>query len=63
MLNQWRTVCGQDQSLNSKSSFSREEFNDQVPVLLNILAQRLRAEPQESSPGERAGEHGLHRWQ
>ncbi len=63
MLNQWRTHCLEDQSLNSKTSFSREEFNDQAPVILNILHQRLRGEQAESNPFERAGEHGLHRWQ
>ncbi|GAB3899602.1 sensor histidine kinase [Spirosoma agri] len=63
ILNLWRTRCQQDQSLNSKMGFAREEFNDQVPALLNILAQRLRGEIEESDPLSRAGEHGLHRWQ
>lgn len=62
MLNKWRTRCLDDPSLNSKTSFSREEFNDQAPAVLNILAQRLRGEKEESGLLERAGEHGLHRW-
>ena len=63
MLNKWRTVCTEDADLGSKVSFSREEFNNQGSVLLNILDQRLRGEPEESSPADRASEHGLHRWQ
>lgn len=63
MLNQWRTICTEKQSLNSKASFSREEFNDQAPVMLNIMAQRLSGKPDESNLIDRASEHGLHRWQ
>jgi signal transduction histidine kinase len=63
MLSTWRTRCLEDPNLNSKISFSREEFNDQAPALLNILAQRLRGEDEESNPLDLAGEHGLHRWQ
>ncbi|RZI60013.1 MAG: sensor histidine kinase [Pseudomonas sp.] len=63
ILNNWRTRCQEDQHLSSKMGFSREEFNDQAPALLNILAQRLRGEEDESNPLDRAGEHGLHRWQ
>lgn len=63
ILNQWRTRCLDDERLGSKVSFSREEFNDQAPALLNILAQRLRGQTEESDPLSRAGEHGLHRWQ
>ncbi|AUD06640.1 sensor histidine kinase [Spirosoma pollinicola] len=63
ILNKWRTRCLEDQTLNTKTSFSREEFNDQAPAMLNILNQRLRQEKEESSPFDLAGEHGLHRWQ
>jgi signal transduction histidine kinase len=63
ILNKWRTRCQEDQSLHSKIGFSREEFNDQAPALLNILAQRLRGENQEANPRDVAGGHGLHRWQ
>jgi signal transduction histidine kinase len=63
ILNQWRTRCSIDANLHTRTSFSREEFNDQMPVMLNILAQRLMGEPDESDAVERAGQHGLHRWQ
>ncbi len=63
ILNSWRTRCLEDQNLNSKIGFAREEFNDQAPALLNILAQRLRGEDQEANPLVVAGGHGLHRWQ
>jgi len=62
-FNKWREVCSRDESLSSKASFSREEFNDQVPVLLNILEQRLLKEPESDDVLKVASEHGLHRWQ
>jgi len=62
-LNNWREVCIKDESLSSKASFSREEFNDQIPVLLNILEQRLLKEPESEDALKVAREHGLHRWQ
>jgi len=62
-LNSWREACVQDESLSSKASFSREEFNDQVPVLLNILDQRLLKEDESVDINVVASEHGLHRWQ
>lgn len=63
ILNQWRTRCSIDADLHTRTSFSREEFNDQLPVLLNILTQRIADEPPESDPVQQAGQHGLHRWQ
>ncbi|NIJ52731.1 sensor histidine kinase [Dyadobacter arcticus] len=63
LLNNWREACAQDKRLSSKASFSREEFNDQVPVLLNIMEQRLLSEPETIDVIEIANEHGLHRWQ
>ena len=63
ILNQWRTRCLEDPDLISKIGFAREEFNDQAPALLNILAQRLRGEKEEARPLVVAGGHGLHRWQ
>ena len=63
ILNTWRTRCLEDPDLKSKIGFAREEFNDQAPALLNILAQRLRGENQEANPLDVAGGHGLHRWQ
>lgn len=63
LLNKWREACMQDESLSSKASFSRDEFNDQIPVLLNILEQRLLKEPESNDAIKIASEHGLHRWQ
>lgn len=63
LLVKWRNVCEEDPVLSSKSSFTREEFNDQMPILLNVLHQRLKNEPVLSDPVEIANEHGLHRWQ
>ncbi|WP_192579303.1 sensor histidine kinase [Dyadobacter aurulentus] len=63
LLNNWRQRCAQDGQLTSKSSFTREEFNDQVPVLLDILTQRLNGEKPRYDPIMTANEHGLHRWQ
>ncbi|SFD89111.1 sensor histidine kinase [Spirosoma endophyticum] len=63
ILNHWRTVCATDPLLSTRTSFSREEFHDQIPVILNILAQRLERKKTESDPVQQAGQHGLHRWQ
>lgn len=63
ILNEWRTNCERDSSLQTVSALSREEFNDMVPTLLNILGQRLRGERIDLDPVQTANEHGLHRWQ
>ncbi|MCE7066990.1 HAMP domain-containing sensor histidine kinase [Dyadobacter sp. CY326] len=63
ILNKWRTICAQDLIMFSKTSFSREEFNDQAPVMLNILNQRLAKLPEESDVVMIGQAHGLHRWQ
>ncbi|TLV03467.1 sensor histidine kinase [Dyadobacter luticola] len=62
-LNSWREACIRDATLSSKGSFSREEFNDQVPVLLDILEQRLLGITESDDVINIASEHGLHRWQ
>lgn len=62
ILNNWRTVCEQDALLQTVSGLSREEFNDMVPTLLNILGQRLACQEDEAMPMQVANEHGLHRW-
>jgi len=62
ILNTWRTVCEQDETLQSVSGLSREEFNDMVPTILNLLGQRLNNEPEEVDPILISSEHGLHRW-
>jgi signal transduction histidine kinase len=63
ILNRWRTICAEDLKLVNYSAFSREEFNDHAPAVLNILDLRLRNEENESTVIEQASEHGLHRWQ
>ncbi|MFD2937795.1 sensor histidine kinase [Spirosoma flavum] len=63
ILNQWRLKCADDVEMDTRNSFSREEFYDQMPVLLNVLGQRLMGQEPETNPTERAGQHGLHRWQ
>lgn len=63
ILNQWRLKCADDAGMDTRNSFAREEFYDQMPVLLNILGQRLLGQEPETDPVERAGQHGLHRWQ
>jgi signal transduction histidine kinase len=63
ILVNWRLQCEADPQMNSKSSFSREEFNDQVPVLMEILLQRLSNQEVQTDPVVVASEHGLHRWQ
>ncbi|WP_031526489.1 sensor histidine kinase [Dyadobacter crusticola] len=63
ILANWRLACEADPTMSSKSSFSREEFNDQVPVLIQLLFLRLKKEEVPLDPGTVASEHGLHRWQ
>jgi signal transduction histidine kinase len=63
ILNLWRTRCAEDLNLINYSAFSREEFNDHAPAILNSLDQQLRLQEDETSVIEQASEHGLHRWQ
>ena len=63
ILNNWRQACEQDPALNKISSLSREEFNNLLPIILDILEQRLLNKPQEADPTLTATSHGLHRWQ
>lgn len=63
ILNNWRQACEHDAALNRISSLSREEFNNLLPIILNILEQRLLNKPQEADPTATATSHGLHRWQ
>lgn len=62
ILNKWRTVCEQDPVLSHVASLTREEFNNMLPVTLNILGQRLQARPPEANAIAVASAHGLHRW-
>ncbi|MVM28695.1 sensor histidine kinase [Spirosoma sp. HMF4905] len=63
ILNNWRQACEHDPSLQRISSLSREEFNNLIPIIFNILEQRLLNIPQEADPTITATSHGLHRWQ
>jgi signal transduction histidine kinase len=62
LLSNWRSACEKDPDLHTVSALSTEEFNDQVPVLLNVLLQRLGGEDEENDSVFVAREHGLHRW-
>ncbi|UFH53686.1 HAMP domain-containing sensor histidine kinase [Spirosoma sp. KNUC1025] len=62
ILNGWHTRVRQDPTLLTVASLTREEFNDQVPVILDILDKRLRQQPPAIDPIVVAAEHGLHRW-
>lgn len=63
LLNNWRTACEADAALKTGASLSREEFNNKVPFLLNVLQQRLQGQDEAAQVGLLAAEHGLHRWQ
>jgi signal transduction histidine kinase len=62
ILNKWRTVCEQDPTLSHVASLTREEFNNMLPITLNILGQRLQAQSEEADATTVASAHGLHRW-
>lgn len=63
ILTNWRMVCATDERMTSKASFSREEFNDQMPLLIDVLFRRLAGEKTPTDPRVVANEHGFHRWQ
>ena len=63
ILNNWRTACEQDPSLSKLSTLSREEFNNLLPIVLDILEQRLMGQEPEADLTLVAQSHGLHRWQ
>lgn len=63
ILNRWRTRCSAEPGMSTRKRFSREEFNDHIPALLEILSERLVGAPPDSDPVEHASLHGLHRWQ
>jgi signal transduction histidine kinase len=62
ILSNWRTACETDPTLSTVSTLSREEFNNLIPTLLNILEQRLLEQPEEADAIITAHAHGLHRW-
>ncbi|OJW71758.1 MAG: hypothetical protein BGO59_27125 [Spirosoma sp. 48-14] len=64
IFNTWRTRIENDRlALPTAATLARDEFNDQIPLILDALDCRLLGRPEESSPFEKAKEHGLHRWQ
>lgn len=63
LLNNWRSACEADPSLKKVAVLSREEFNNLMPIILDILEQRLLGQPPQIDPGLTARSHGLHRWQ
>ncbi|AUD06262.1 sensor histidine kinase [Spirosoma pollinicola] len=62
ILNQWRAACEQDSALGKVPALSREEFNNLLPIILDILEQRLLNELLVADPATTAQAHGLHRW-
>lgn len=62
ILSNWRAACEQDPALVKVSMLSREEFNNLLPIILDILEQRLLNKPQEADASTTAQAHGLHRW-
>lgn len=62
ILTNWLTACNQDPHLKVVTGLTRDEFADQVPMLLSVLESRLRDQPDKDLPYLLAREHGLHRW-
>ncbi|AUD01817.1 sensor histidine kinase [Spirosoma pollinicola] len=62
ILNKWRSACEQDPTLGRVSALSREEFNNLLPLVLNILEERILNKPSEVDATTTAQAHGLHRW-
>ena len=63
ILNNWRSACLAEPTLKTGVDLSRQEFNNKVPFILNVLEQRLRSQAEEMVVNQLAAEHGLHRWQ
>ncbi|NID09003.1 sensor histidine kinase [Fibrivirga algicola] len=63
LLNNWRTACESDPSLKKIAVLSREEFNNLMPAILDILEQRILGRTPDNDPAVTARSHGLHRWQ
>lgn len=62
ILNMWRSACQTDPTLTHAAGLSREEFNNEIPIMLNIFQQRLTQSPEERNLIDTASDHGLHRW-
>ncbi|WP_170061136.1 sensor histidine kinase [Spirosoma aerolatum] len=64
IFNTWRTRIENDRlAMPTAATLARDEFNDQIPLILDVLDCRLLGRPEKWSPFEKAKEHGLHRWQ
>ncbi len=63
ILQNWRTACEEDPALSKTSSLSREEFNNLLPIILDILEQRLLHQTPAVDTVLMASSHGLQRWQ
>lgn len=62
ILNTWRIACENDERLGKISALTRQEFNNLMPIILDILEQRLLGETPQEDLSHVAGGHGLHRW-
>ncbi|WP_247236732.1 sensor histidine kinase KdpD [Telluribacter sp. SYSU D00476] len=62
ILNNWRRTCEEDINLPSLRTMSREEFNNLVPLLLDIYELRLQDITKTDDPTMISSQHGLHRW-
>ncbi len=63
LLNNWRSACESDPSLRKITVLAREEFNNLMPIILDILEQQLLGKVPDNDPIIAAKSHGLHRWQ
>ncbi|QJD81668.1 sensor histidine kinase [Spirosoma rhododendri] len=63
LLNKWRTACEADPELPQLASLSRQEFNNLIPLLLEILEQQLLGKTPPDDALLTARLHGQHRWQ
>lgn len=62
ILNNWRVACENDKALTCVFALTRQEFNNLMPVILDILEQRLLGQPEREDLSNAAAGHGLHRW-
>ncbi|MGV3559592.1 sensor histidine kinase [Larkinella arboricola] len=63
LLNNWRAACEADAQLPQIAILGREEFNNLIPLMLDIIEQHLLQQPPKDDLMATALSHGLHRWQ